>query len=171
MRHFLGFGLIAFLLIVAVPSGFSQLRNNSDYWQDRINTDKTYFILHDTGAAEFAWVSEWTYATVQSNEEKAAMFLWRFKDGSTAYSQLAERIDDMGKSTGFLRTGRSSNLEDIHRKHIQPLSRSNYPIKLELWIGEINDSTGFSPESLGEAVCLDAQSIEPNHKYQFSPCQ
>ena len=170
MRRFVGFGLVAFLVHAAVIAGFSQLRNVSEFSQDRINTEKTYFMLHDTGAAEFAWASEWTYATVDGNEEKAAMFLWRFKDGSTAYSKAAECIGDMGKSTGFLLTGQSTDLEDIHRKHVQPLSRNNFPVKIELWIGKISDSSGYSPESLGEALCLGARSIEPNRKYQFSAC-
>jgi hypothetical protein len=171
MHRFWRFGLPAFLLIIAVPSGFSQLRTNSDYSYDRINTEKTYFILHDAGAAEFAWASEWTYATVDSNSEKAAMFLWRFKDGSIAYSEQTELLDNMGKNRGFLLTSRSANLEDIHRKKIQPLTRNNYPIKVELWVGQINDSTGYAPEFLGETLCFDAQSIEPDRQYYFSSCE
>jgi len=120
-------GLLAILLGVAIASGYPQLRNLSDYSYDRINTEKTYFLLHDSGAADFAWASEWTYATVHSNSEKAAMFLWRFRDGSTAYSLLVEHIDHIGKGMGFLLTNRSSNLEDIKRKPIQPLTRNNYP--------------------------------------------
>jgi hypothetical protein len=171
MRRFMGAVLLAFLLTAAVSAGISQLRNNSEYFQDRINIEQTYFVLRDTGAADFAWASEWTNTTVQNNEDKSAMFLWHFKDGTTAYSLQAEYIGDIGKNAGFLLSNQASNLEDIHRKPIQPLTRGNYPVKVELWVGEIADSTGFSPELMGEAVCLDAQSIEPNRKYRFSSCR
>lgn len=170
MHRFWKFGLLAFSFIVIVPSAFSQLRTNSDYSYDRINPEKTYFILHDTGAAEFAWASEWTYSAVDSNSEKAAMFIWHFKDGSKAYSLQTDLLDNMGKNRSFLITSRSSSLEDIHRKQIQPLTRDNYPTKVELWIGGIKDSTGYSPEFLGEALCLSAQSIESNRQYFFSSC-
>jgi len=162
---------LAFLLNVAAPSGFSQLWNFSEYLYDRIDTDQTYFMLHDTGTAEFAWASEWTNETVQNNEYRSAMFLWHFKDGTTAYSLQQQFIGDIGKNAGFWVTAQSQHLEDIHRNQIQPLTRNNYPVKLELWIGEIEDSTGYSPELLGEAVCLDAQSIEPDRKYHFSGCR
>jgi hypothetical protein len=171
MRCFLGTVFLSFLLNIAAPSGFSQLWNNSEFWQDRINTDKTYFVLHDTGEAEFGWASEWTNTTVMNNEEKSAMFLWHFKDGTIAYSLLEKHIGNIGRNAGFLLTKQSSNLEDIHRKPIQPLTRNNYPVKVELWIGKVEDSTGFVPEFMGEAVCLDSQSIEPNRQYHFSGCQ
>lgn len=178
MRHlirvvFLAFSLSisALLLNFTAPWAFSQLWNISEYLQDRINADQTYFVLNETGAAEFAWASEWTNDTVQNNEDMAAMFLWHFKDGTKAYSLQEQFIGDIGKNAGFLRAAQSATLEDIHRKQIQPLTRSNYPIKVELWIGKVGDSTGFSPEFMGESLCLDAQSIEPNRKYYFSGCQ
>jgi hypothetical protein len=171
MHRFRGVLFIAFLFYVAAPSGVSQLRNMSEYFQDRINTDQTYFMLHDSGSADFAWASEWTNTTVQNNEDKSAMFLWHFKDGTIAYSLQEEFIGDIGKNGGFLLTDQSSNLEDVHRKPIQPLTRDNYPVKVELWVGEIADATGFSPELMGEAVCFDAQSIESNRKYHFHSCQ
>ena len=171
MRRLIEAISFAFLLTVTVSSGFSQLRNNSEYWEDRINTEETYFVLHDTGEAEFAWASEWTNTTVQINEEKSAMFLWHFKDGTIAYSLQEEFIGDIGMHTGYLLTSQASNLEDIHRKHIQPLARNNYPVKVELWIGEIEESKGYSPELLGAAVCIDLQSIELNSKYYFDSCK
>ena len=171
MHHLMRAVLLVFLLSAATLSGFSQLWNHSEYIQDRINTDQTYFILHETGGAEFGWASEWTNETVMNYEEKSAIFLWHFTDGTIAYSLQEQFIGDIGKNSGFLITAQSSNLEDIRRKEIQPLSRSNYPVKVELWIGEVGDSTDFSPEFLGEAVCLDAQSIEPDLKYHFSGCQ
>jgi len=163
--------LLAFLLNLAVPTGLAQLWNNSEYLQDRINSEQTYFVLQDSGEADFAWASEWTNGTVQNNEQKSAMFLWHFKDGTTAYSLQEKYIGDIGKNAGFLRSAQSATLEDAHRKKIQPLTRSNYPVKVELWIGEVGDSTGFSPEFMGESLCLETQSIEPNHKYHFSSCQ
>ncbi len=163
----------AFLILLINSSGFSQLRNNSEYLQDSINTDKTYFVLHDTGVAEFWWASEWTNASVDLYSDKSAIFLWHFKDGSKSYSLQEQEIGEIGKNSGFLLERKSSNLEDIHRKSIQPLTRNNYPVKVELWIGKVGESPGFSPEIMGAALCLAAQpqSIEYNHPYHFSSCE
>jgi hypothetical protein len=172
MSRFMGAALLVFLMNAMNPSGFSQLRNNSEYLQDGINTDKTYFVLQDTGAAEFGWASEWTNASVDLYSDKSAMFLWHFKDGSKSYSLQELEIGEIGRNSGFLLARKASNLEDIRRKNIQPLTRNNYPVKVELWIGKVGDSTGFSPEILGAAVCLNAQaqSIEYNRPYRFSSC-
>jgi hypothetical protein len=161
--------LLAFILIAASPAGFSQLRKESEYSQDRVNTDHTYFVLHDTGAADFGWASEWTMYSSIDYAEKPALFIWYFKDGSKAYSQQMEDMGRAGQDLGYLVTSKSSNLEDIHRKPIQPMTRSNYPEKLELWIGEAGD-TGFSPKILIDAACFHAQSIEANRTYFFSSC-
>jgi hypothetical protein len=171
MRCLTRTAFLLFLLNGISQTAFSQLRNLSEYSQDRISTDKTYFVLQDTGKAEFGWGSEWTHMTVNANVDKSAMFLWYFKDGSKAYSLQAEDMGEIGKSSGFLLAGQSSNLEDIRRKKIQPLTRNNYPVKVELWIGKIDDSTGFSLEIVGDAVCLDAPGIEYNHSYHFSSCR
>jgi|WetSurMetagenome_2_1015567.scaffolds.fasta_scaffold947086_1 hypothetical protein len=161
----------AILLVLLInPSGFSQLRNNSEYSQDAINTNKTYFVLHDTGAVEFGWASEWTNASADLYADKSAMFLWHFKDGSKAYSLQEQEIGEIGKNSGFLLARKASNLEDIHHKSIQPLTLNNYPVRVELWIGEIGDSAGYSPEILGAAVCLNAPGIEYNRPYHFSSC-
>jgi hypothetical protein len=157
------------LVLLISPSGFSQLRNNSEYSQDRINTDQTYFVLHDTGAPEFGWASEWTNASADLYADKSAMFLWHFKDGSKSYSLQEQEIGEIGKNAGFLIARKSSNLEEIHRKSIQPLTRVNYPVKVELWIGKV-DPTGFSPEILGAALCLNTPAIEYNRSYHFSSC-
>jgi hypothetical protein len=171
MRHLARSAFLVFLLNAISPPAFSQLRNISQYSQDRINTEQTYFVLHDTGVAEFGWASEWTHMTPLANEGKSAMFLWNFKDGSKAYSTQEQDVGEIGKSLGFLLTGKSSNLEDVHHKKIQLLTLNNYPVKVELWIGEIGDSAGFSPEVLGDAVCLDAPGIEHNRSYHFSSCE
>jgi hypothetical protein len=170
MRPLLRTAFLLSFLIGIFPSAFSQLRNLSEYTQDCINKDKTYFTLNDKGAAEFGWASEWTHVTANAEEGKAAIFIWHFKDGSKAYSLQAEDIGDIGKNAGYLLSMKSANLEDSHRKKIQPLTRDNYPVKVELWIGEINDSAGFSPETLGDAVCFVAPSIEFNRSYHFSDC-
>jgi hypothetical protein len=153
------------------PFASSQLRNISEFTQDRINNDQTYFILHDSGEAEFAWASEWTTATAYAADGKSAILVWHFKDGSKAYSQQGEGITEIGKSLGYLLTNKLRNLEDIHRKKIQPLTRDNYPVKLELWIGEIGDSTGYSPEAMGDEVCFNKTGIEYNLSYHFSSCR
>jgi hypothetical protein len=43
----MGAVFLAFFLTAAAPSGFSQLRNNSEYWKDRINTEQAYLVLRN----------------------------------------------------------------------------------------------------------------------------
>jgi hypothetical protein len=162
-----------FILLLGGLSSFavSQLRNLSEFTQDRINTAQTYFVLHDNGDAEFVWASEWTHTTANANDGKAAIIIWYFKDGSKAYSQQGEGIGEIGKNSGYSLTNKSSSLEDIHRKKLQPLTRMNYPVKVELWIGEMGDSTGYSPEMLGDEACFQAAGIEYNTSYRFSTCR
>lgn len=161
---------LLFLMAAMCSSGFAQLRNLSEYLQDCINADKTYFILRDTGTPEFGWASEWTHVTANAIEGKAAIFVWHFKDGSKAYSLQAEDIGDIGKNAGYLLASKSSNLEDVHRKKIQPLTRNNFPVKVELWIGKIENATGYILESLGHAACFNESTIENNRTYHFSEC-
>lgn len=158
------------LLSVLTASGFSQLRNLSQYTRDRIIPDRTYFVLHDNGSAEFVWASEWTHMTANAYDGKSAIFVWHFKDGSKAYSQQGIGIGEIGKSMGYLVTDKSANLEDIHRKKIQPLTLNNYPVKVELWVGQVGDSEGYSLEFLGDDACVQAPSIEQNITYRFSEC-
>ena len=169
MRLSTAAAFLAFILIATSTAGFSQLRQTSEYSQDRINADNTYFVFHDAGTADFGWASEWTLYSSIDYSEKPALFIWYFKDGSKAYSQQVEDIGRAGQDMGYLITGKSSNLEDVRRKPIQPMTSNNYPVKLELWIGEVANA-GFSPKILIDAVCLDAQSIEPNRTYHFSGC-
>ena len=103
MRHLMRVAFLAFLLNLTATPAFSQLWNNSEYIQDRINTDQTYFVLNEAGAAEFAWASEWTNDTVMNNENRSAMFLWHFKDGTTAYSLQEEFIGDIGSNVNRLK--------------------------------------------------------------------
>jgi hypothetical protein len=164
--------VISLLLMGSLsPFASSQLRNISEFTRDRINKDKTYFILHDSGESEFAWASEWTTMTAYANDGKSAILVWHFRDGSKAYSQQGEGIGELGKNLGYLLTNKSSKLEDIHRKKIQPLTRDNYPVKIELWIGDIGVSTGYSPEAMGDEACFPAPSIEYNISYRFSSCR
>lgn len=171
MRNFIGIACLALCLNAATAPGFSQLRNLSEYSEDCIHKEKTYFTLQEKEGADFGWASEWTHTTANAHPEKAAMFVWHFKDGSKAYAQQGELLGDAGQSTGYLLTDRSANLEDVQRKKIQPMSKTNFPAKVELWIGEIGDSNGFSPETLVDAACFNAQSIEYNHSYSFADCQ
>jgi hypothetical protein len=169
MSYMKGAAFLLFLLI-ANRTGFPQLRNISEYTQDRINPEKTYFVLHDNGDAEFGWTSEWTQMTALALDGKSAIMIWHFKDGSKAYSQQGEGIGYIGMNSGYLLTNKASTLEDIHHKKIQPLTRDNYPVKVELWIGEIGDSTGFSPEKEGDEVCFESPAIKYNVSYSFSNC-
>jgi hypothetical protein len=171
MRRIAGVISLLSLLNAVIPSALAQLRNISLYQRDRINIEKTYFILRDTGAAEFGWASEWTDTTANANIEKSAILLWHFKDGSKAYSLQIDDIGEIGKSTHYLLEEKSANLEDSRRKKIQPLTLANPPVKVELWIGKIDESSGYSLELSGDAVCFDAPKIEYNHSYRFSRCE
>ena len=171
MRHIPSIAFLSVLLSAANPYAFSQLRNLSEYSQDCIHSDKTYFVLHDTGIADFGWASQWTHTTANAYPDKAAMFLWKFKDGSKAYARQGDRIGDLGQATGYLVADHAATLEDVHRKEIQPMTIANYPVEVELWIGEIGDSTGFSPEMLADKACFDAPRIEFNRTYRSSECK
>lgn len=171
MNRPMGFTLATFLLCAVSLPGFSQLRYNSEYTQDRINTEQTSFMLRDSGAAEYHCASEWTTMTVQSYLNNAAMFVWHFKDGTKAYTRQVEYVGDIGKLTEFLTTNQTPRLEDRQGKKIQPLTRDNYPVRVEVWIGEFTDSDGHKPEILIDQVCCEAQTIEYNQPYYFVQCK
>jgi hypothetical protein len=162
---------LALLLSAVIPQGFSQLRNNSDYSKDRINTDQTKFTLHENNTADFVWASEWTTSSAYEYSEKVIILLWHFKDGSKAYSRQGEILDDAGKTKSYLQIDKSSTLEDKNHGKIQPMTRTNYPVRVELWLGKVEDHNGFEPEVLGDSACFDAQSIEFNRPYTFSACR
>jgi hypothetical protein len=162
---------IVMLLISANPSGFSQLRNISPYSADRIQPDKTYFVLKDSNTAAFAWASEWTQGTVVDYSEKSVFFMWHFKDGSKAYSRHKGYFDEVGISIDFLLTTESGNLEGPKQTRIQPMTLNNFPVKIELWIGAFDEQTGFKPETRVDAACFEGQSIEYGRIYHFSVCK
>ena len=162
--------LWALLLIAESSPAFSQLRNLSPYSQDRINREQTFFRLRDSNTAEFAWASEWTHGSAYAFPEKSIIFLWHFKDGSVAYSQQGESLDDAGKTTDYLLAQKSDSLEDKSHKKIQPATLTNYPIRVELWLGEAANPDGFKPEMLFDAICLEARSLEYNRDYHFTNC-
>jgi hypothetical protein len=161
---------ILFLLSLTSATGICQLRNMSEYTVDRINTDQTHFILRETGEAEYVWSSEWTTSTAYANDGKDAIVIWIFKDGTKAYCQQGNGVGEFGKITGYLITDRASTLEDIHGRKIQPLTLENYPVKVELWIGEIGKDTGYAPEAKGNEACFNAPGIQYNISYNFSGC-
>ena len=158
------------LLSIAGPPGFSQLRYPSPYSIDRINTDQTCFALKDQATASFRWASEWTQMTVQAYEENHAVFLWYFKDGTRAYSTQEEHIGDAGKVTSYLLAKESSNLESIQRNKIQPMTLTNFPVKVELWIGEAENQTAFKTGMLIGAACFNTPGIEYGRTYHFTDC-
>jgi hypothetical protein len=163
-------GFILCLLFAIAASGICQLRNLSNYGQDCINTDKTYFILRDTGSAEFGWASEWTHISANNFPDKMAMVIWHFKNGLKAYSRVIEVLGDAGGSTGYLLTGKSADLQDINGKNIQPMTLDNYPVKIELCLGDFVESTGFSPDTLIDTACLETKNIDYNATYHFTQC-
>jgi hypothetical protein len=172
MSRFTRLVSLSILLNIAGRSGFPQLRYPSPYSVDRINTDQTCFVLKDPATASFRWVSEWTQMTVQAYEENPnrAIFLWYFKDGTKAYSTNTDNIGDAGKLTAYQLANEASNLEGIKRNKIQPLTLTNYPVRIELWVGEAEDPTGFKPGTLIGAACFNAQGIEYGRTYHFTVC-
>ena len=170
MHQFAKSILLSILLSTVCPSGFSQLRYSSEYSVDRINTEQTSFTLHDSGAAEYQCASEWTTLTIQTNLPKTVLFVWHFGDGSKAFARQVEYVGDIGVRTEFLLANQSSNLEDKQGKKIQPMTRDNHPVRVELWIGEYEDSKGHLPEVLIDKVCLDAVTIEYDKPYRFKGC-
>jgi len=170
MRQFIQTVTFVFLVSGMSPLADAQLRNMSQYDWDRINTEQTRFILHDTGEAEYFWVSEWNHSTAYAADGKSAIVVWHFKDGTKAYSEQGNGIGEFGKTRGYLISDTSSHLEDIHRNSIQPLSLDNYPVMIELWIGEIEESTGYNPEAKGDEACFTETAIESNISYYFSGC-
>jgi hypothetical protein len=169
MSHCIRVGLLLFFFLSAGVSGISQLRNLSNYGQDCINIEKTYFVLNDTGSAEFVWASEWTHISANNFPEKTAMLVWNFKNGSKAYSRVIEQLGDAGGSTGYFLSGKSSTLEDGQGKSIQPMTRDNYPVKIELCLGEMENSK-FMPDTLVDVVCLESAKIDYGHQYYFTHC-
>ena len=163
---------VCFMLLwgCMILSAHAQLRNFSEYNRDRINTDQTCFVLHQNGTAEYTWVSEWTHATAYAADGKSAILVWNFKDGSKAYSEQGQGIGEFGKTTGYLISDTSGSLEDIHGNRIQPLSPDNYPVKIELWIGEIDDATGYKPEAKGDEACFQSTALAYDNSYYFSDC-
>ncbi|MBN1567108.1 MAG: hypothetical protein JXA73_04640 [Acidobacteria bacterium] len=171
MHRSTGFAFFAFLICAVGQPAFSQLRYNSDYTHDRINTDQTFFVLQDTGTAEYHCASEWTTMTVQSYLNNTVMFVWHFKDGTKAYARQVEYVGDIGNLTEFLTTRQTADLEDARGKKIQPMTRENYPVRVEVWVGEFRDSDGYKPEILIDKACFDGQSIEYGKSYHFAQCK
>jgi hypothetical protein len=151
-------------------AGFCQLRLNSPYYEDRINTDHTYFVLYDSSSAYFVWTSEWTQPTVQRHYDKPAVFFWCFKDGTVAYSRQLERLEPVGKNLQYIQTSEAPDLLDARGNPTRPLTLENYPVKLELWITGATDDNPFSPLELIDTVCLGEQEIEYEYGYYFSEC-
>jgi hypothetical protein len=171
MHRFMGVSFFAFLLCAVCPSVFSQLRYNSEYSQDRINTDLASFMLHDSGAAEYQCASEWTTMTIQSYLNNTVVFLWHFRDGTKAFARQAEYVGDIGKLTGYLVSNKTPDLEDQQGKKIQPMTRNNPPVRVEVWIGDFADSKGYSTDMLIDKACFDAQAVEYNQLYHFEACK
>ncbi|MDM7995584.1 MAG: hypothetical protein QUT30_07875 [Acidobacteriota bacterium] len=170
MRRFVEAISLLAMLCVPGPCGFAQLRYDSDYSVDRVNTEQTSFLLKDSGAAEYHCASEWTTLTVQTNLTRTVFFIWHFKDGTKGFARQVEYVGDIGVRTEFLMTHSFADLEDQKGKKIQPMTRDNYPESVEIWLGEYEAASGYTPEILIDKVCLDAQTIEFNLPYHFKSC-
>jgi hypothetical protein len=132
MRRFVEAISLLAMLCVPGPCGFAQLRYNSDYSVDRVNTEQTSFLLKDSGAAEYHCASEWTTLTVQTNLTRTVFFIWHFKDGTKGFARQVEYVGDIGVRTEFLMTHSFADLEDQKGKKIQPMTRDNYPESVEI---------------------------------------
>lgn len=163
--------LLTVVLLAAGFAGFAQLRSPSEYNRDGVNLDNTWFVLYDSKEADYGWASEWTQTTARTYAEKSALFKWYFKDGSVAYTRQGEQIGDIGMITKYLLTDESENLKDIHGNPVQPLTLDNFPVKLELWMGTVENQADFKPEILIDAVCNDQKSIEYGYAYYFQGCR
>jgi hypothetical protein len=157
-------------LIAALPLSYSQLRMHSPYDQDRINPNQTGFTLHENGTVDFLWASEWTETTAQSCIDEVAIFVWHFKDGTKAYSRQGELVADFGQNAAYLLAQKSSKLEDVSGNKIQPLTKTNHPVKVELWIGSVTEAKNYSLKSLVDYACFALSDIESNQTYHFSEC-
>ena len=155
--------------IVALPAS-SQLRMPSPYFQDRINFEATYFVLHDGNTAEFGWATEWTQTTARTADYGTATLLWHFKDGTKAYMNQEGYIGDFGMLKDYLETSKASELKDTKGNSVQPMTLKNYPVKIELWIGATVNEAGYASEILLDAVCFRADTIEYEHNYYFTRC-
>ncbi|HSW38765.1 MAG TPA: hypothetical protein VLL97_04665 [Acidobacteriota bacterium] len=162
--------LMMTLLCAAAFSGYAQLRTHSPYHQDRINTDATRFTLHETDTAEFTWASEWTQETAQSFSDYSAIFLWHFKDGTKAYSRQGKYVGDFGRLTGYDPAESGSALTDGNLNATQPMTRNNYPVMLELWIGKAGESGRVDTQMLVDYVCFEGPGIEYGRPNYFSRC-
>jgi len=166
-RHILIVFLV-FLFNAVASSGFSQLRMPSPYFQDRINWEATHFVLHDDNSAGFGWASEWTQETALTFDRTTAIFLWHFKDGSGAYAKQGDYISDFGMLRNYFAKEEASELKDGKGKPVQPMTLKNYPVKIELWIGTADETTGFTTETLVDAACFESDTIEYGNEYHFS---
>ena len=170
MRRFMGAFFLGLLISATALPVHSQLRYNSEYSQDRINTEETSFALRKSGAADYRCASEWTTATVQAYLNDTVVFLWHFKDGSKAFARQAEYVGDIGKLTDFLVCNQAATLEDKRGKKIQPLTRDNPPVRVEVWIGTFSEAEGYSPAMLIDKACVDLQDLEYDQVYRFKDC-
>ncbi|MDR1727545.1 MAG: hypothetical protein LBT74_06405 [Acidobacteriota bacterium] len=165
------FCLSALALAAAPPAAHAQLRLISPYPYDRINQPGTGFTLQEGGGAEFAWSSEWTQLTAQSCMDEVAVFVWRFKDGTKAYSRAGEFIADFGRSMTYLQEQKAAGLEDVNHKPIQPLTKDNPPVRVELWAGDGGVTDRFDTQGLLDYACFDTSAgVEVGKGYTATDC-
>jgi hypothetical protein len=170
MERLIKIFLVVLLFNAVASSGFSQLRMPSPYSYDLINLDATRFVLNEGNTADFEWASEWTQDSARAYDRSTAIFLWHFKDGTKAYARQGEYIGDFGMLRDYLATDSASVLKDVEGNTVQPMTLKNYPVKLELWIGTVDDKAGFTTKTLLDAVCFKPDAIEYGHEYHFGEC-
>lgn len=170
MKRIAGIAFFSLLIHLAGHAGFSQLRSPSEYNQDGINLDNTYFVLYKSKEADYGSASQWTQSTARTYADKAAFLKWHFKDGSVAYVSQSDHVGDIGMISQYLLTDESATLTDDKGKPVQPMTLDNYPVKVELWMGAPGGSSAFNPEILVDAACSDQKSIQYGYAYYFSAC-
>lgn len=163
--------LLLLVIIFALSySGYSQLRSPSEYNQDGIDLENTYFALYESEGAYYGWASQWTQTTARTYEDRIAFFKWYFKDGTVAYTQQGAKIGDIGMITKYLLTEEAAKLKDVEGKDLQPMTLDNFPVKIELWIGASEEPEGFKPEILVDVACNKRQTIKNEYAYYFAGC-
>jgi hypothetical protein len=170
MKRIIRVVLFSFLVHMAGYGAFSQLRSPSEYNRDGIDLEYTYFVIYEGDEAGYGWASQWTQSTARTYADKVAFFKWHFKNGTVAYSRQGKHVGDIGMITKYLLTDESEKLVDVEGNAVQPMTLENYPVKVELWMGDSDQPNRFEPELLVDAACTDQESIQQGYAYYFSGC-
>ena len=157
-----GIRVVVAVVLITVSEPFTY--GQAGFPEDRIDTVNTTFAF----GPNFRWSSEWTSETVATHGDKNVMFLWHFKDGTVGYVFNGNHLSDAPLVGYRMSNAGASPLEDINRNSIQPLTLTNFPVKVELYLGESEFFTTYVPQILIDTVCFGGESIESGQVYHLS---